>query len=708
VSESGDELLRLAGQFCEQQLSSDDRARLQHLLRSSDIQRMQFIEYVQLHGLLAWDVGMMSHRPMLPDELAFGDPQRETVRRPAVPATQGRMTSGRTVALSAIALLTFVIFGMLYFGGQRNGQQIAESEQAERSAKTFQNAPVVVGAGENPKAGNPSELKPLTLDGVNRENPENPAENPIATVTTDEPRDTLLRGSDDQAVVAMIDGYLQTSWQEYQVKPAAQADDFEWIRRAYLTLTGRIPSIEEVVSFQALPADQRRRQVTEKLLTDARTAEHLAVTWSNLLIGRANTRGVDQDAMLSFLQDQFSRNRPWMETVGELIAAEGRSDENGATNFLLAHLNDQATPATAVAARLFLGRQVHCTQCHDHPFARDRRQEEFWALNAFFKTAVRSRENLTDASGKTKSVWVLRDSGDVGMTFFDTLRGLKKAVPPEFAGVTLPPDQKIARRAELAKLLTKDDQHWVARSMVNRMWAHFFGYGFSNPVDDLGAHNPVSHPELFDELTTAFVDSNYDLQRLMRWMAMSQAFGLTSRQDEAGLVADNPEEGGSPLFSRSYSRPLGPEQVYESIRVAIRSAAQRPIDSSVGTSHRRQWVEQFVRSYGTDENDEQISFEGNLATALLMMNGNDIQEAIRLAAAEITQTMQNGSAAVLDSLNRIAMATLNRQPSESEEKVFRTRYRALARSLPQQEAMQVATEDMLWAYLNSSEFASLQ
>ena len=80
-----------------------------------------------------------------------------------------------------------------------------------------------------------------------------------------------------------------------------------------------------------------------------------------------------------------------METVGQLIAAEGRSDENGATNFLLAHLNDQATPATAVTARLFLGQQVHCTQCHDHPFAKERSQQEFWSLNAFFKQAERKR-----------------------------------------------------------------------------------------------------------------------------------------------------------------------------------------------------------------------------------------------------------------------------------------------------------------------------
>jgi hypothetical protein len=150
---------------------------------------------------------------------------------------------------------------------------------------------------------------------------------------------------------------------------------------------------------------------------------------------------------------------------------------------------------------------------------------------------------------------------------------------------------------------------------------------------------------------------------------------------------------------------MGPEQVYDSIRIAIRSVSQQPIDSSVGTAHRKEWVEQFVRSYGTDENDELLTFDGNISQALLMMNGKDIENAIPLAAGEVTKSLQDRT--VSEAPERLAMATLNRSATENEEKAFRNRYRALSRSLPAEQAMQTATEDMLWAYLNSSEFVSL-
>jgi hypothetical protein len=191
----------------------------------------------------------------------------------------------------------------------------------------------------------------------------------------------------------------------------------------------------------------------------------------------------------------------------------------------------------------------------------------------------------------------------------------------------------------------------------------------------------------------------------MRWMALSQAFRLSSVQSEEAVAIDDPQEGGTPLFSRAYPRQMGPEQVYDSIRIAIRSVSQQPIDSSVGTAHRKEWVEQFVRSYGTDENDEQLTFDGNISQALLMMNGEDIENAIPLAAGEVTKSLQDRT--VSEAPERLAMATLNRSATENEEKAFRNRYRALSRSLPAEQAMKTATEDMLWAYLNSSEFVSL-
>ncbi|MFO0974919.1 MAG: DUF1549 domain-containing protein [Planctomycetaceae bacterium] len=708
MTAENEELLFLASLWCDSTLTEIQKDRLQALLRSDAQLRRVFIELVQLHGQLNWDAGMLAGTliPLRERQAeavsasadAAGSAPRSS-NHPVRPARTSRalLTTMRWSALAAIVLLavTVVVFRRPPVAPQNiAGVQPPSAQQHSVEPDDAQTEPI----------------RPIQLNGLTKVPVDNtqstdvplpPDQQAVAQVGPTEASKVL----DDDEVVAGIDQLISTAWDENRVVPASAADDHEWVRRTYLSLTGRIPTLEEATSYSKSTQRDKRSALIRTLVSDPRTAENLSVVWTNLLIGRSNPRQVDEESLYRFLYDRFSTNHSWMDTVGELIAAEGRSDQNGATNFLLAHLNDQATPATAVTARLFLGRQVHCTQCHDHPFAKERHQEEFWSLNAFFKQA--SREIVQTAKeAKGRAIWSLQDSGSPGMTFFEDRRGKQQAVMPEFAGHAVLTSVR-SRRAELVQILAADSEHQVARAMVNRTWAMFFGYGFTNPIDDIGPHNPASHPELFDFLTQSFVESNYDLHRLMYWISMTQAFGLSSVQEEKFASIDDPQEGGVPLFSRAYPRPMGPEQVYDSIRIAIRSVSNRPIDSSVGTIHRREWVEQFVRSYGTDENDESLAFDSNIAQALLLMNGNDLQNSIAVASSEVARSLTDESGAVVESLRRLAMATLNREPTEKEERVFRNRYRSLIRNLPPADAMKTATEDMLWAYLNSSEFSSL-
>lgn len=707
-----DELLNLANLYCEETLTDEQLDRLQFLLRTDATCQSLFIEMVQLHGQLLWGGGVSPGHQLDEQEESVAEPDEyeliEAVRKaipyaPLSAGTERARGSRRTVIAASLMVCVLAVLGLIFSPQQSSDPVSVASNGTDISAQKSDSANTTT----QDKAALPEDLvpvPPLKLDGIAQ--PQHAEATAVAAMPVQNAEQPVADLSDSE-IVEEIDRLIRTAWEDNKIQPAAEASDHEWVRRAYLTLTGRIPTLEQASEYVTASSPRKRDQLVDSLLGDSLTAENLAVNWTNLLIGRSNPRDVDEQSLYSFLLEQFSENRPWMETVGQLIAAEGRSDENGATNFLLAHLNDQATPATAVTARLFLGQQVHCTQCHDHPFAKERSQQEFWSLNAFFKQAERKRIPLTAnaESGLNRQVWMLTDSGESGMTFYDTLRGQKKAVPPQFADEALPADGTTSRRAELVRLLNADSNHQVARAMVNRTWAQFFGHGFTAPVDDLGPHNPVSHPELFDHLTKAFVKSGYDMRRLMRWMTLSQAFRLSSVQSEEALAIDDPQEGGTPLFSRAYPRQMGPEQVYDSIRIAIRSVSQQPIDSSVGTAHRKEWVEQFVRSYGTDENDELLTFDGNISQALLMMNGKDIENAIPLAAGEVTKSLQDRT--VSEAPERLAMATLNRSATENEEKAFRNRYRALSRSLPAEQAMQTATEDMLWAYLNSSEFVSL-
>lgn len=688
------ELLELANLWCEQDLTPVQFDRMQSLLRSNAELRSVFLRFLQVHGLLVWDGGNHLSPSSDQEDLqqaalsCCSDP--DLILADFAGASRRQKRSQRVRAM----LMAGVVVCALAAGWLTRDAAVVNRDGG---SQTVQAIPVTPVPEELQDHGDGEALKPLQspVQIVHQQPaPETPAPpeaigTPIASVSP--------RIVDDAAIVSTIDKLIARAWAENQVQPAKRADDYEWIRRLSLVLTGSISSSEDVAEFVGSKSPSRRQLLAESLTLEAATADNLAGIWTNLLIGRSEKQGVDRESLRQFLTAQFAENKSWMETACRLIAAEGRNDEQGETNFLLAHLNAQATPATAVTAKLFLGHQVHCTQCHDHPFVRERGQQEFWALNAFFKTSVRK-------PAPDSRAWILTQDGEAGMTFYENRRGQQIAVLPEFAGETV--DSDVSRRTELARILQEKGQSEIARAMVNRIWAMFFGYGFTNPIDDLGPHNPPSHPELFDHLIESFIAADFDVRRLMRWLAMTEAFGLSSIPTESVSDIDQPERGTLPLFSRAYPRPLGPEQVYDSLHAAINSVAGSS-DSRMIWQHRSTWVGQFVRSWGNDENEETLAFDCNVAQALLMMNDRDLEQAIPAAVEAILAMPDRNSANPDRRLLDLSMAALNRQPTENERSVFRTRIRTLSKTMTARDALRSATEDMFWAYLNSAEFSSV-
>ena len=763
-----EEVVLLTNGFCDDTLSEAQASRLSELLQSSRAARQLFIELTQLHGQLSWDAGHFgSSAEVMPLEAAsalsdvyvqteaapgrqsplVGDGRKQVkASRPVAvpvrnPAAGNLTVRNLTVAAAAVMLVAVsIVLSQSPVGLQisQNTDGDSKTEDATGNGSTAialgsgrpngnaadnqsigtipANQSEMMGSPDTPLvAGENQVLRPLKLDAIEGDSrstadlPGEPGQPTTEIVAATDADDLSIPESDDQ-IVDVINQLLERSWAENEVPAAADASSEEWLRRAWLTFSGSIPPGPVVRSFTASSSPREKRRIIQQLVSSDQTSENLAVMWVNLMIGRSNPGRVNEAALFDFMRDQFASNEPWLDTVGELMSARGRSDRNGATNFLLAHLNNEATPATAVTARLFLGQQVQCTQCHDHPFSREIRQDEFWALNAFFKQTRREAVVAEVADGDQQKIWQLSDSEKGGMTFYETLRGQQVAVLPEFAGHRLPAEDGIHRREELVKLVRRDPEMRVARAMVNRMWNHFFGAGFTNPIDDMGPHTPVSHPELLKFLTKAFAHHHYDLRRLMTWIAMSDAWQKTSvvsGASEDAMVDFLPEAGGTPVFNQVYSRHMLPEQVYNSLRTAVHSIARQPLESSLGTSHRREWVGQFVAAWGTDENDECLQFDGNISQALLMMNGDDLQQDIAFAVQHLRKSLTRDQLAVSKFLPELSLATVSRMPTESEEKVFQNRLRQLSRTLGPDQALQITAEDMLWAYLNSSEFITV-
>jgi len=335
-----------------------------------------------------------------------------------------------------------------------------------------------------------------------------------------EPFSTGLTGA-AKPLVDFINTRIREGWEDNEVQPSPVADDAEWLRRLYLDMVGHIPPGDVVETFLRDRDKAKRSKMIDQLLDDPGYVRNWTTIWTNLCIGRRTPRRVNRAGMQKFFREAFARNRPWNDIVYDLVTAEGRFDRNGAVNYLLAQMTmrDMGVQATAKTTRLFMGVQVQCTQCHNHPF-NDWKQSQFWQFNSFFRQARRVNHRKFDP----KSGRQVDDYSEIvfrsykGPVYFEKRSGLMQVAYPQFFSKRVDPGPDVHRRKALAKLMLEGDEPLVAREAVNRMWAHFFGYGFTRPIDDMGPHNAASHPELLDRLTSEFVKSKYDLKQLIRWI----------------------------------------------------------------------------------------------------------------------------------------------------------------------------------------------
>jgi len=326
--------------------------------------------------------------------------------------------------------------------------------------------------------------------------------------------------------VRFINERIAAGWKDAGLDSSPVATDGEWCRRVFLDLVGRVPTLAELQAFTVDSSPTKKADLVALLLGEDYVDEYarnFTDVWMTVLIGRdATNENVSRPGMRQYLRRGFSKNIPYDRFMEELVTATGANTNrrgvagfNGAANFLTGKMEEMGVAngvqATAKTAQVFLGLQVQCTQCHNHPFNKGK-QNQFWELNAFFRqtAALRRRDGTEDVQ------WIeLVDQDFPGEggdpeeaeLYYELRNGLMKVAYPVFVDGTeispsgfLPGTMEdgtaygVNRRQELAALIKASPLFPVA--IVNRMWGHFLGYGFTRPVDDLGDHNPPSHPEL--------------------------------------------------------------------------------------------------------------------------------------------------------------------------------------------------------------------
>lgn len=701
------ELFEWLEALCEDRLSPADAQRLEQLVLRDATARRAYLAYLDLHGTLHWNTAFGDDgsnfepaiSPRLVSDSSAGTPAKRDQRRWLVVAASVAVIAAFSFSIGRwfapnneqTPVVNEVGPNSIPSHGRDGDKPVVVQDQPDTSPR---NKPVVL--PDRPKSETAATAVPVQdRDSKTPNQPDQvtAASDPLPRRPANGDSPTKSAGS-VQGIVAVINEHLAAGWKVQGVEPSPLADDAEWLRRIYLDVVGHIPPVEVAEDFLTDRDARKREKLLDSLLDDPAYVRNWTVVWTNLLVGRSDNRDINRSALKKYLRESFARNRPWNEMVAGFISAEGNADENGATNFLLAHLNNDAMPATAITSRVFLGQQIACTQCHDHPF-NNWKQETFWSYHSFFQqTAVARRD---DRSATTKSVSALVTNPVGGETHFETRHGLMKVAYPRFEGVTVSDSADTNRRNELAKLMTAGDKPQVAEAFVNRMWDHFFGCGFTRPVDDMGPHNPPSHPELLDHLAREFVASGYDCKQLIRWICLSDSYQRSSRFGRSN-ESDNPETGESPLFSRMYVKGMTAEQLYDSLLLAT-GADNTPLATGDHDRRRHEWLQQFVHAFQTDENDESINFESSITQALMMMNSDLTQRALSMDRGTFLEKLTNSRDPEAEKIKRLCLATLTRYPTPKE-------LQALRRLVHEETGSRTNAgwQDALWAYLNSSEF----
>ena len=521
--------------------------------------------------------------------------------------------------------------------------------------------------------------------------------------------------------VKFINDQVSAGWADAELEPSAAATDGEWCRRVHLDVIGRIPTLDELQAFVGDSSPTKKADLVARLLGDDAVDEYArnwTDIWTTVLIGRdVENDNVSRPGMRQWLRRAFSKNVPYDRFMEELVTAagsntnkEGIDNFNGATNFLSGKMEEGGVQATAKTAQIFLGVQVQCTQCHNHPFNKGK-QNQFWEMNAFFRQAraLRRFEQTMDIQSiELVDEDFAGEGGDpqAAEIYYELRNGLKKVAYPVFVDGTeisqsgyLPGKSENGeaygtnRRQELARLIKASP--FMPKAIVNRMWAHFLGYGFTKPVDDLGDHNPPSHPELLDGLAEQFREQSFDLKELIRWIVLSKPYGLSSRVS-AKNAKDDPTLGEKPKFSHFYLRQMRAEDLYESLLTA--TAADQSRAREAAAKKKDEWLGQFIIAFGTDEGDDATTFNGSITQVLMMFNGDLVKVATSTGKGGFLDRVATAGGKNSAKIDALYLAALAREPSAKE--VAAANKLIVGRKGDAIGALQ----DIWWAVLNSNEF----
>jgi hypothetical protein len=519
---------------------------------------------------------------------------------------------------------------------------------------------------------------------------------------------------------SLIDRRLADHWRAAGVAPAPAADDAEFLRRITLDLTGRLPDDDERSLFAAASAERRRAELIERLLAGPEFPLHFARVVDDWL--QRDKHG--DDAFVEWLRTSLAARRSWDAMFTAMLVGPWDADAERPANRFLTKRAKNLDALTADGSRAFFGVDITCARCHDHPLVEDWKQQHYYGLASFFHRTQLSGSKEKESIGEKKDGELsFAVKGGTTQTarlmFLDGVLVSLDEAPTKSNGNDKPAKIEPASRRKLLVDAALREKKFLSRAAVNRVWAWFFGHGLVEPVDQMHSGNPASVPKLLDELADDFADNGYDLQRLVRQIVTSRAYGATyhslkdggiepqRRRDaekKSGEEETGKEEVSIDLFLAPRLRPLTPRQFSLSLVAALSADGLGGLQGAERAKRYRELEKTAVALCG--ELDPTVEgYQAGYREALYLTNHAAFQKLIGSATeSPPPNSLVARLTTLADDEARVAtafVALLGRQPTPEESHAVLAAWKsAVAVSTPVRERV----ADLLWAIATSSEF----
>jgi hypothetical protein len=480
-----------------------------------------------------------------------------------------------------------------------------------------------------------------------------------------------------------IDTFVHNKLKKLRIVPSDVCSDETYLRRVFVDVVGVLPTPEEYTKFMNNPAPNKREQLVDELLSRKEFAELWVLKWAELLQIRSSNEVSYKATLLyyNWLQDRIAGNVPVNQWVQELLGATGGTFKNPPTNY---YQNERdLLKVTENVAQVFMGMRIQCAQCHNHPFDRWT-MDDYYGFAAFFAQIGRKgtddpRELIVFNSG----------GGDVR----HPVGG--RVMAPKFLGGTTPDVKGKDRREVMANWLASPENPYFATNLANIVWAHFFGQGIINEVDDVRISNPASNPELLQELGKRFTTYNYDFKKLVKDICTSRTYQLatqatpTNASDDRNFARGAIRRIRAETFLDCISQVTDTKNKFQGLPQGAR--AVQIADGQVSTY--------FLTTFGRATRETvcscEVKLEPTLSQSLHLMNGDATTQ--RILAGGIVAKRLAKKKAPPEIVEEIYVRCLSRKPTAKELDRINAR-------IKQNPNVAQVLEDTFWAVMNTREF----